>query len=480
MGAAARPLVRPQLQDGVEIAVAVDIPDVDRRDLGGVSLDDDPVTFRAIEVGDGVVADAVDPVVMHVVVLAGNTHPVDRPVVVDVLVDDVELGVDQRLEAELVGAGAARQRVVGRQVRLARVEPAADCVDFAVGIVGGVEILCDLGLAGIRPADDDVIAVTPRNLVLAILTGIIGDSKMGQFLKSKKEQMYYSIFSRMFNKLLAEKTVKETNFSDKDQVFNEIQRFSEEEGQCYNFFMNRKRLSQSVGYSVLRETDMKTLYEGCDNDTIVSVARAIADALAEESSVLSLVVYYDDGGLPGLIIGSAPLADGLNELVAVEVVDSAVTEQLHLQIHDDVEPIGEFNFPGTDNPRLYHGRLPATTTFLTNSGDYLQVQDQELIAAAVTMPLIVLEEPAWLVIRSGSEPEVGTILGRTWLPAGINRSIAVELALDPELTYTALAAILHTDAEELEQFEYPNGDDQPLEYNGRIIYAPFNLLTVAE
>jgi hypothetical protein len=98
---------------------------------------------------------------MNVVVLAGNAHPVDRPLIVDVLVDDVELGVDQRLEAELVGAGAARQRIVGRQVRLARVEPAADCVDFAVGIVGSVEVLRDLGLAGIRPADDDVIAITP-------------------------------------------------------------------------------------------------------------------------------------------------------------------------------------------------------------------------------------------------------------------------------------------------------------------------------
>lgn len=193
-----------------------------------------------------------------------------------------------------------------------------------------------------------------------------------------------------------------------------------------------------------------------------------------------LVVYYDDGGLPGLIIGSAPLADGLNELVEVTIIDSAVTDQLHLQIHDDEEPIGEFNFPGADNPRMYHGRLPATTTFLTNSGNYLLAKDQVVEDETVTMPLIVLEEPAWLVIRNGSEPEAGTILGRTWLPAGINRDAAVELALDPELAYEALVAVLHTDAEELEQFEYPNGGDQPLEYNGRVIYAPFNLLTAAE
>jgi len=140
-----------------------------------------------------------------------------------------------------------------------------------------------------------------RNLVLAILTGIIGDSKMGQFLKSKREKMYYRIFSSMFNKLLAEKTNKESNFSDKDQVFNEIQRFSNEEGQCFNFFMKRKRLSPSIGYSVLKEADMAVLYGECDNDTIVSVARAIADTLAEESSILSLVVYFDNPAVSDLV-----------------------------------------------------------------------------------------------------------------------------------------------------------------------------------
>ena len=34
----------------------------------------------------------------------------------------------------------------------------------------------------------------PRNLVLAILTGIMGDSNMGQYLKSRRERKYYQIF----------------------------------------------------------------------------------------------------------------------------------------------------------------------------------------------------------------------------------------------------------------------------------------------
>ncbi|MBK9613796.1 hypothetical protein [Candidatus Amarobacter glycogenicus] len=51
-----------------------------------------------------------------------------------------------------------------------------------------------------------------------------------------------------------------------------------------------------------------------------------------------LVVYQDEGGSPGLIIGSAPLVDGLNEQVPVSVRESGVTPQLFIFLHEDTEP----------------------------------------------------------------------------------------------------------------------------------------------
>jgi nanoRNase/pAp phosphatase (c-di-AMP/oligoRNAs hydrolase) len=39
---------------------------------------------------------------------------------------------------------------------------------------------------------------------------------------------------------------------------------------------------------------MRELFKLCDNETIVSVARAVCDTLAEESGKLSLVAYYDN------------------------------------------------------------------------------------------------------------------------------------------------------------------------------------------
>jgi nanoRNase/pAp phosphatase (c-di-AMP/oligoRNAs hydrolase) len=132
-----------------------------------------------------------------------------------------------------------------------------------------------------------------RNIVLAILTGIIGDSKMGMYLKSEREKEYYRVFSRMFNEMLAQKTTRRTNFSDMEQVFREIQRLSRNEEQCFKYFIERKRFSGKLGYVVLAEQDIAELAGEFGNDTIVSVARGVADILAEESKWLGLVCYPD-------------------------------------------------------------------------------------------------------------------------------------------------------------------------------------------
>lgn len=139
-----------------------------------------------------------------------------------------------------------------------------------------------------------------RNVVLSILTGIVGDTNMGLYIKSRRQKRYYDIFSNLYNTLLVRATTQETNFMDKDEVFHEIQRLSTGEARCHKFFMDRKRSSGPIGYVVLGGDDMRLLTDEFDNDTIVSVSRSIADHLAEESTRLGLVVY-DDSAQSGLV-----------------------------------------------------------------------------------------------------------------------------------------------------------------------------------
>ncbi len=139
-----------------------------------------------------------------------------------------------------------------------------------------------------------------RNVVLSVLTGIVGDTNMGQFIKSRRQKRYYDIFSNLYNSLLVRTTTQDSNLMNKDEVFREIQRLSTGEERCQRYFMDRKKFSKSIGYVVLDGADMERLATDFDNDTIVSVSRSIADHLAEESRRLGLVVY-DDSAQTGLV-----------------------------------------------------------------------------------------------------------------------------------------------------------------------------------
>ena len=135
-----------------------------------------------------------------------------------------------------------------------------------------------------------------RNIVLAVVTGIIGDSRMGLLLKSERQKRSYRTFSSLFNKLLARTTVGESNFSDMKQVYQEIQKQSESEARCLEFFLQRQRFEGRVGYAFMGDRDSARLARDFDRDTVIAAARSVADRLAEESGWLGLVGYCEPPG----------------------------------------------------------------------------------------------------------------------------------------------------------------------------------------
>ena len=193
-----------------------------------------------------------------------------------------------------------------------------------------------------------------------------------------------------------------------------------------------------------------------------------------------LAVHRDEDGRPGLIIGSAPLADGVNEQIEVELAVSVATPQLHVRLHHDTEPGNGFNFPAADPPVLYDGQLPLPVTFRTNAGNYVMTRDQPLSRdgdgpATVTIPYVVTDVPAWVVVHAFAEGQRGDILGVSLVPVGISRDVPVELsAAQAGATFHA---VLYQDAGTAGQFDFPNGPDTPLQRNRNVIHAPFALLS---
>lgn len=140
-----------------------------------------------------------------------------------------------------------------------------------------------------------------RNFVLAILTGIISDTNMGRFLKTKREKKYYAIFSSIYNEILAASTVRENNITSGDEIYRELQRLSRREEDCYQYIIGKRQLAGHIAYVVLTEDEMDALYRDYDQETINSVTKTAANDLAESTGKIGLVVFFDDKSISDLV-----------------------------------------------------------------------------------------------------------------------------------------------------------------------------------
>lgn len=94
-----------------------------------------------------------------------------------------------------------------------------------------------------------------------------------------------------------------------------------------------------------------------------------------------IVIHADAGGKPGPVIGSAPLTEGVNSNVVVDIDSDAATPILHAMLHVDDGAVGTFEFPGPDGPvkiddAIVMARFSATPV----------VSNEEEMAAPTTVP----------------------------------------------------------------------------------------------
>jgi plastocyanin len=189
-----------------------------------------------------------------------------------------------------------------------------------------------------------------------------------------------------------------------------------------------------------------------------------------------IVIHADNDGAPGPILGYAPVQDGENSDVIVELAADGRTETLYAMLHTDAGAIGTYEFPGEDGPVQVDGSV-VTPAFQVTGGlamitPAVQVADQALVEDTVTVASVVSAGPGWIVIHADNDGAPGPILGYAPVQDGENSDVVVELNL-VGLTGT-LRAMLHTDAGQLGTFEFP-GEDGPVTYGDGIVISPFDL-----
>ncbi len=207
-------------------------------------------------------------------------------------------------------------------------------------------------------------------------------------------------------------------------------------------------------------------------DGTVTIERAISDGPGY------VAIYNEAEGQPGFIIGTEALEDGLNERVTVTLLQSAITTQLFARLHQDTEPGDAFNFPGQDPPVLYNNRLPNAAGFRTDSGPHVYVADQRLgDDDTVVVATVISPVAAWAAVYDDAEGQPGDLLGQTWLPAGVNRDVLVELEGAEPGTFHL---VLYQDLGAAEEFEVPGADTELRSNDNRPVRIPFVLIPPAD
>lgn len=188
-------------------------------------------------------------------------------------------------------------------------------------------------------------------------------------------------------------------------------------------------------------------------------------------AVVHVATNADDGSLTfGQVIGVAPVADGLNEDVVVEL-DGTATPILFPMLHVDTGVEGEYEFgtvEGADSPVVVDGNVEVAAINAAPTITYSGTIDGNV----VTVDGAVIDAPGWLVIHADDGSGApGAVIGQAQIGTGMNINIAV--TLDEDGMTSTLFPMLHYDTNEAGQYEFGevDGADAPVAVNGNVVTA---------
>lgn len=173
-----------------------------------------------------------------------------------------------------------------------------------------------------------------------------------------------------------------------------------------------------------------------------------------------VVVYTDEEGLPGRILGQTRVSTGNGQSLTVTIDPFQATPTLHILLHDDGGQIGEFEFPGPDSPLTFSSQTVAATITIELAIvlPTLAVSDQAINRTGqITVDSAVSPSTGWLVLQADDGTgNPGRVIGQSPLKAGLNENTPI--TFDWRNATPQLFVTLHTDSGQVGLFE-PDSTD---------------------
>lgn len=214
---------------------------------------------------------------------------------------------------------------------------------------------------------------------------------------------------------------------------------------------------------------------GGDNMDDMMMAPAVtADSVLSEGPGW-LVIHADGGGSPGPVIGFAPVEDGTNLDVVVELDAEGLTPVLFPMLHVDTGEEGTYEFgqvEGADGPVTVNDAVVVFPIDAAPSIVY-EVTGGE---GQVTVEQALIDAPGWLVIHADGDGAPGPVIGFAPLTPGLNTDIEVSVDMDG-MTPTVFP-MLHYDTGEAGVYEFGQveGADLPVAVNGNVVTGPAEVM----
>jgi hypothetical protein len=193
------------------------------------------------------------------------------------------------------------------------------------------------------------------------------------------------------------------------------------------------------------------------------------------TSVLSqgpgfLVIHADNEGAPGEVIGFAPVADGVNLNVAVEVDPAKVTPVVFPMLHADTGAVGTYEFGEVEGEDLPQSGSNGSALFFPILAKPGIIYSGTLDGDVLTVAEALIDTQGFLVIHADNAGAPGPVLGFAPLVPGLSRNIAVNI---PDATDTVFP-MLHVDTGALGTYEFGEveGEDLPVRVNDTPVFGP--------